>query len=162
MSFFNSLSIRIPLAMIGGVLYGLLAYYITVIMSFSAGLAISLGAFVFFFYLGSRLLILFSGIDSPYYSRGGKALSKQFDEKTSFYQTTQWVGRFFHYHDIALFIFLTVLSIVFLITLILDGANHRPMGTTIQDLWNTFIPIRGENFIDISPPLLNISQQVDK
>lgn len=141
MSFFNSISIRIPLAMIGGVLYGLLAYYITVIMSFSAGLAISLGAFVFFFYLGSRLLILFSGIDSPYFSRGGKAVSKQFDEKTSFYQTTQWVGRFYHYHDIALFVFLVAISIAFLITLIIDWLGNKPIGNTIQNLWDVLIPL---------------------
>lgn len=135
MGFFNSISIRIPLAMIGGVLYGLLAYYITVIMSFSAGLAISLGAFVFFFYLGSRLLILFSGIDSLYFSRGGKAVSKKFDEKTSFYQTTQWVGRFYHYHDIALFVFLVLIALTFLISLILAWSESKPFGKMIQDLF---------------------------
>jgi hypothetical protein len=141
MSFFNSLSIRIPLAIIGGILYGLLTYHIITLLELSSQFAIFTGVIVFLFYIGSRFLILFSGIDSPYYSRGGKAISKQLYEKTSFYQTTQWVGKFYHYHDIVLFIFLTLTAIVFLITLVIDGLGSKPVGSTIQSLLNAFIPL---------------------
>lgn len=127
MSFFNSLSIRIPLAIIGGILYGLLTYSIIILLDLPSQLAISTGVVVFLFYLGSRLLILFSGIDSPYYSRGVRGVRKPPNEKSSFYLTAQWVGRFYHYHDIALFIFLTVTAIVFLITLIIDGLGNKPI-----------------------------------
>jgi hypothetical protein len=85
MGFFNSLSTRIPLAVIGGILYGLLTYLIVILLNLASEFAILAALFVFLFYLGSRLLILFSGIDSPYYSKGGKDTSKQLYEKTSFY-----------------------------------------------------------------------------
>src|SRR3990170_8613372 len=136
MSFFNSLSIRIPLAIIGGILYGALTYTVVVLLNLSSELAISAAIIVFLFYLGSRLLILFSGINTLYYSRGEKTASKSFLENTSFYQTTQWVGKFYHYHDILLFIFLAVLSIAFLISLIIDWSGHKPIGDTIRNLWN--------------------------
>jgi len=141
MSFFNSLSIRIPLAIIGGILYALLTYQIIILLNLSPQLALFAAVFVFLFYFGSRLLILFSGIDSPYYYRRGKAIAKQVYEKTSFYQTTQWVGKFYHDHDIVLFVFLTVTAIVFLITLIIDGLGSKPFGSTIQSLLNPFIPL---------------------
>ncbi len=133
MSFFNSLSIRIPLAMIGGVLYGILTYAIVLTLNFPAQTAIGAGLLVFFLYLGSRLLVLFSGIDTPYYSKGRKG---SLFENTPFYQTAQWVGKFYHYHDAVLFAFLVILAIVFVISLTMDGIENRPFGQTIQDLWN--------------------------
>ena len=72
MNFFNSLTIRIPLAVIGGILYGLLTYAIVLTLNFPAQIGIGAGLLVFFLYLGSRLLILFSGIDAPYYSKKRK------------------------------------------------------------------------------------------
>ncbi|MBS3905898.1 MAG: hypothetical protein KGZ49_02570 [Syntrophaceae bacterium] len=133
LSFFNSLSIRIPLAVIGGVLYGLLTYAIVLTLNFPAQIGIGAGLLVFFLYLGLRLLVLFSGIDTPYYSKERKGSPY---ENTVFYQTAQWVGKFYHYHDIVLFAFLVILAIVFVISLIMDGIENRPWGQTIQDLWN--------------------------
>jgi hypothetical protein len=139
MSFFNSLSIRFPLAIIGGTLYGALTYRIVVLLNRSSELAIFGGIIVFLFYLGSRLLLLFSGIDSPYYSKVTKGVSRPPIETGSFYQTSQWVGKFYHYHDILLFIFLTVLSMTFLTSLIIDWSGKRPIGDTIQNLLSAFI-----------------------
>jgi len=136
MGFFNSLSIRIPLAIIGGILYGALTYTIAIFLDLPSEFAISAAIVVFLFYLGSRLLILFSGIDSPYYSRGRKEDSMSPFENTAFYLTTQWVGKFYHYHDVVLFIFLTIIAVVFLISLILDWSDQKPIGDTIQDIWD--------------------------
>jgi hypothetical protein len=136
MSFFNSLSTRIPLAVIGGILYSFLTYYIIILLDLSSQFAISAAIFVFLFYFGSRLLILFSGIDSPYYSRRGRGIPKPPIEKNSFYSTTQWVGKFYHYHDVALFTFLMAISIVFLISLMIDWSGSKPFGHTIQNLLN--------------------------
>ena len=139
MGLFNSLSTRIPLAIIGGILYSLLAYYILILLDLPSQSA-ALGAiFVFLFYVVSRLLILFSGINSPYYSKGEKAIPKQLSEKDSFYQTTQWVGKFYSYHDTVLFIFLALFAICFLISLGVDWWSGMPLGRTAQDLWNSFI-----------------------
>jgi hypothetical protein len=90
MGFFNSLSIRIPLAIIGGILYGALTYSIVVLLVLSSELAISAAIVVFLFYLGSRLLILFSGINSPYYSKMKRGVPNPPIETNSFHQTTQW------------------------------------------------------------------------
>lgn len=136
MSFFNSLSTRIPLAVIGGILYSLLTYSIIVLLDLSSQFAISASVLVFLFYLGSRFLILFTGIETPYFSKGKKDIPKQLFEKTSFYQTSQWVGKFYHYHDIVLFVFLTVTAIVFLISLIIDWSGNKPLGNMIQNLLN--------------------------
>lgn len=133
MGFFNSLIIRISLAIIGGVLYGLLTYAIVLTLNFPAQIAIGAGLLVFFLYLGSRLLVLFSGIDTPYYSKERKGSPY---ENTAFYQTAQWVGKFYHYHDAVLFAFMVILAIVFVISLIMDGIESRPLGQTIRDLWN--------------------------
>ncbi len=119
--------------MIGGVLYGILTYAIVLTLNFPAQTAIGAGLLVFFLYLGSRLLVLFSGIDTPYYSKGRKG---SLFENTPFYQTAQWVGKFYHYHDAVLFAFLVILAIVFVISLTMDGIENRPFGQTIQDLWN--------------------------
>jgi hypothetical protein len=139
MGFFNSLSIRITLALIGGILYSLLAYNIIILLDLSSEFAIFTMVFIFLFYLGSRLLILFSRIDSPYYSKRRGSISYQLYEKTSFYQTAQWVGKFYHYHDIVLFAFLSLTAIVFLISLVMDWSGNKPLGETIQNLWNAFI-----------------------
>ncbi len=140
MSFFNSLSIRIPLAVVGGILYAILTYSIVVFLNLPSPLAMGASSVVFLFYLGSRFLILFFGIDTSYYSKGEKSSSRQFYENTSFYQTAQWVGKFYHYHDIALFIFLSIIAILFLISLMIDGLRNRSIGDTLQILLKDFIP----------------------
>jgi hypothetical protein len=140
MDFFNSLSIRITLAVIGGILYSLLTYYIAILLDLPSEFAIFAMVFVFLFYLGSRLLILFSGIDSPYYSKGRKVVSEQIDVKSPFYQTAQWVGKFYQYHDVVLFAFLSVIAIVFLISLVMDWSGDKPLGKTIQNLFNVIFP----------------------
>ena len=132
MGFFNSLTVRIPLAIIGGILYGLLTYGIFLALDLSQQTATAAGLLVFFLYLGSRLLILFSGIDTPYYSKERKGSPY---ENTAFYKTAQWVGKFYHYHDTVLFIFLALLSIVFLISLVADGIGNKFFGQTIHHLW---------------------------
>jgi hypothetical protein len=141
MDFFNSLLIRITLAVIGGIFYAFLAYRIVMFLNLSYEFVILAAGFVYLFYLSSRLLLLFSGIDSPYYSRGGKGPSKTPTEKNSFHSTAQWVGKFYHNHDIALFIFLGILSILFLISLVMDGIAGTPSGNTIQNLWNALLPM---------------------
>ena len=141
MGFFNSLSIRITLAVIGGILYSLLAYNIIIILDLSSEFVIFATVLVFLFYLSSRLLILFSGIDSPYYSKRGKGFSKQLYVKSSFYQTTQWVGKFYHYHDIVLLAFLSLIAVVFLISLLVDWSGNKPLGNMIQNLLNILFPM---------------------
>jgi len=139
MEFFNSLLIRFTLAVIGGIFYAFLTYMIAMFLKLSYEFVIVAAVFVYLFYLSSRLLLLFSGIDSPYYSKKGKRPSKLTSEKNSFYTTAQWVGKFYHYHDIALFLFLGILSIAFLISLAMDGLRGNPFGETIQDLWNALL-----------------------
>lgn len=134
MAFFNSLSIRLTLAIIGGMLYGLLAYAIVLTLKFPIQVAVGMGFIVFLLYLGSRFLILFSGIDTPYYSKERKGSPY---EHTVFYQTAQWVGKFYHYHDVILFAFLSLLAIGFIISLIMDGIENRPLGQTIRGLWDS-------------------------
>jgi hypothetical protein len=141
MDFFNALLIRFTLAVIGGIFYAFLTYMITMFLNFSYEFVIVASVFVYLFYLSSRLLLLFSGIDSPYYSKGGRGLYKTPSEKNYFYTTAQWVGKFYHHHDIALFIFLGMVSIFFLITLAIDGLGEKPFGETMQNLWNALFPI---------------------
>jgi hypothetical protein len=137
MGFFNSLTVRIPLAVVGGILYGLLIYAISRFLNFPQKIAVAAELIVFFLYLGSRLLILFSGIDTPFYSRGRKGSSL---ENTPFYHTAQWVGRFYHYHDMVLFAFLTLVSVLFLISLVMDGLGGKPFGDTIRNLLDALTP----------------------
>jgi hypothetical protein len=139
MDFFNSLLIRITLAVIGGIFYAFLTFKIVIFLHPSYEFAILPAVFVYLFYLSSRLLLLFSGIDSPYYSRRGKGPSKKPTERNSFYVTAQWVGKFYHRHDIVLFVFLGLLSVVFLISLALDAVWGKPFGNAIQDLWGIFL-----------------------
>ena len=141
MGYFNSFSTRIPLALVGAILYSLLTYSIILILNLSIEWAIFASIFVFLFYFGSRLVILFSGVDSPYYSRKGKVISKDESEKDPFCRTTRWVGTFYHYHDFALFGFLVAIAIVFLVTLIIDGSAGKPVGYTIENLWNTLLSL---------------------
>ncbi len=141
MDFFNSRLIRITLAVIGGIFYAFLTYRIVIFFHFSYELVTVAVAFVYLFYLSSRLLLLFSGIDSAYYSSGRKGSSKTSHGKNSFYTTAQWVGKFYHNHDVVLFMFLGILSLVFLVTLVIDGFGGNPLGETIQNLWNTLLPI---------------------
>jgi hypothetical protein len=141
MKFFNSLLIRFTLAVIGGIFYALLTYMIGMFLKLSYEFVIVAAVFVYLFYLSSRLLLLFSGIDSPYYSKGGKRSSKTPSENNSFYTTAQWVGKFYYYHDSALFLFLGILSMVFLISLAIDGLRGNPFGDTIQNLWNALLLI---------------------
>ena len=129
------------MAMVGGIFYGLLTQTITRLLGFSSELAVIAAFIVFFFYLVSRFLLLFSGIHTPYYSKGGKTSSMDLYENTYFYQTAQWVGKFYHCHDMALFVFLALLSIVFIISLILDLSGNGPIGNTMQSLLSSFIPL---------------------
>jgi hypothetical protein len=129
------------MAMVGGIFYGLFTQTITRLLGFSSELAVIAAFIVFFFYLVSRFLLLFSGIHTPYYSKGGKTSSMDLYENTYFYQTAQWVGKFYHCHDMALFVFLALLSIVFIISLILDLSGNGPIGNTMQSLLNSFIPL---------------------
>jgi hypothetical protein len=126
------------MAMVGGIFYGLLTQTITHLLGFSSELTVIAAFIVFFFYLVSRFLLLFCGIHTPYYSKGGKTSPFDLYENTHFYQTAQWVGKFYHYHDIALFVFLALLSIAFLISLLFDGMGNKPFGQTIQSLLNVF------------------------
>jgi hypothetical protein len=141
MGFFNSLLIRITLAVLGGILYALLTYALILFLNLSSPLAILAASFIYLLYLGSRLLLLFSGIDSPYYRRERKELSRPPPEKHSFQEAAQWVGKFYHQHDVVLFAFLGILALVFLISLVVDGLGGSPLGETIQNLWNTLLPI---------------------
>jgi hypothetical protein len=141
MGFFNSLLIRITLAVLGGGLYALLTYALILSLNLSSPLAHLAAFVVYLLYLGSRLLLLFSGIDSPFFLRGKKGTSKTPPEKNSFQEAAQWVGKFYHQHDIVLFVFLIILSIAFLGSLVMDGLGGNPFGETIQNLWNTLLPI---------------------
>jgi len=134
MSFFNALSIRISLAIIGGILYGLLTRALVLTLDLPLQAAMGAAFLVFLLYLGSRLLILFSGINTLYYSRERKGSPY---ENTVFYQTAQWVGKFYHYHDLVLFCFLTLVSVLFLTSLLMDGLGNKPFGETIRNLWAT-------------------------
>ena len=140
MGFFNSLLIRITLAVIGGVFYAFLTYLIVVFLNLSYEFVILTAVFVYLFYLGSRLLLLFSGIDSPYFLRARKGPSRTLPEKNSFHDAAQWVGKFYHLHDVVLFILLGILSILFLVSLFMDGLGRQPFGDTIQSLWNFLLP----------------------
>jgi hypothetical protein len=151
MGFFNSLLIRITLAVLGGVLYALLTYALILALDLSSPLGILAASLVYLLYLGSRLLLLFSGTDSPYYRRAKKGPSTLPPEKNSFQEAAQWVGKFYHQHDVALFAFLGILAVVFLISLVLDGLGGTPLGETIQNLWNTLLPISSSSSIPSNP-----------
>lgn len=135
MTFLNHLPNRVVLALVGGLLYGLLTYCLLTWLEVSLPLNISISGLVFLFYFGSRLLLLFSGVTTLYYS--GKKNLKKFYEETPFYRTAQWVGKFYYYHDFVLFGFLILLCLVFMISLILDLLNHQPLG----HLFNSFIEL---------------------
>ena len=141
MGFFNSLSIRITLAVLGGALYALLTYALLHSLNLSSPLPVLAALFVYLLYLGSRYLLLLSGIDSPYYRRERDGSAKTPPEKTSFQEAAQWVGKFYHQHDVVLFVFLVLLSLVFLISIGIDRFRGNSLGRTIQDLWNILWPL---------------------
>jgi len=141
MGFFNSLLIRITLAVLGGILYALLTYALILSLNLSSSLALLAAFLVYLLYLGSRLLLLFSGIDSAYYRRVRKGPSKTVPEGNAFQDAAQWVGKFYQQHDVVLFAFLGIMAVVFLISLVLDGLGGSPFGETIHNLWNTLFPI---------------------
>jgi hypothetical protein len=122
------------LAVIGGILYGALTYAIVHLLELPSEIALFAGLVVFTFYLASRLLILFSGIDTAYYTRIKRATSKPPYENTPFYQTAQWVGKFYHAHDRVLFVFLMLICLSFLISLAMDLTGEKPLGETIRSL----------------------------
>jgi len=128
-TFLNHLPNRVALALIGGILYALLTYCLLGFFEISGRFSLAMSGIVFLLYFGSRLVLLFSGINTLYYSRG-KDLRK-FYEGTSFYSVAQWVGRFYYYHDLALFGFLILLCLVFIFSLILDLLHHQPLGHTL-------------------------------
>jgi hypothetical protein len=142
MTFFNSLLIRITLAVIGGVFYAFLTYWIVLSLRLPYEFLILASVFVYLSYLSSRLLLLFSGIDSPYYSKGRGMPSKPSLKEIHFYETAQWVGKFYHWHDLVLFVFLGILSIAFLISIVVDGLNGSPFGDTVRNLGDMILSIR--------------------
>ncbi|MCX8118652.1 MAG: hypothetical protein N3G78_12055 [Desulfobacterota bacterium] len=135
MGFFNALTVRISLGIIGGGLYGLLAYGLVRLLGAPSGAALSVGFLTFAFYVGSRLLLLFSGVDTPYYSKPGRDSEP---EKTPFHQAAQRIGRFYHYHDLLLFAFLTLVALGFLLSLAVDGFQGKPFGQTFFDFVHPF------------------------
>jgi len=141
---FNSLITRILLAIIGGILYALLTYQIITLLGLPE-LAVLGEVFVFLLYFGSRMLILLSGINTPYYSKVRKDTQSSLFLNDSFYHTTQWVAKFYHYHDIALFAFLVAISLSLLITLMMDWAGAKPFGSSFQNIFNSLILI--DNFV---------------
>ena len=141
MGFFNSLLIRITLAVIGGICYAFLTYWIVLLLKPPYEFAILASVFVYLSYLGSRLLLLFSGIDSPYYSKGRKKPLNPSVQENHFYDTAQWVGKFYHWHDLVLFVFLGILSIAFLVSLVIDGLSGSPFGNTIRNLGDMILPV---------------------
>jgi hypothetical protein len=94
MGFFHSLLIRITLAILGGILYALLTYALILSLNLSSSLALLAASLVYLLYLGSRLLLLFSGIDSPYYPRERKGPSRPPLAKNSFQEAARWWGNF--------------------------------------------------------------------
>ncbi len=140
MGFFNSLHIRITLAVIGGIFYAFLTYLIVTFLKLPYKFVALVSGLVTLFYLGSRLLLLFSGIDTPYYSKGRKMPPTTSMKENYFYETAQWVGKFYHQHDLVLFVFLGILSVLFLISLVIDGLSGSPFGNTIRNLWNRCVP----------------------
>jgi len=128
------------LAVVGGIFYTFLTYSIVKLLNLPYEFVILASVLVYLFYVSSRLLLLFSGIDSPYYSKGRKLPPKSSLKENYFYDTAQWVGKFYHQHDLVLFVFLGILSIVFLVCLVMDGLNGSPFGNTIRNLWNTLLP----------------------
>lgn len=140
MGFFNSLLIRMTLAVIGGIFYAFLTYLIVKLLNLPYEFVILASVLVYLLYVSSRLLLLFSGMDSPYYSKGRKLLPKASGKENYFYDTAQWVGKFYHQHDLVLFVFLGILSVAFLMSLVMDGLSGSPFGNTILNLWNTLLP----------------------
>jgi len=140
MDFFNSLLIRMTLAVIGGIFYAFLTYLIVKLLNLPDAFVILASVLIYLFYVSSRLLLLFSGIDSPYYSRGRKLPPKASPRENYFYHTAQWVGKFYHRHDFVLFLFLGALSLVFLVSLVIDGLSGSPFSNTIRNLWNALLP----------------------
>lgn len=134
--FFNALPIRMALAIIGGFLYGLLTYLLLRLPGCPSGISLTAGLSVAVLYLGSRCLLLFSGMNTPYYSKEGNVPA---EGMTSFHQTAQWVGRFYHYHDVGLFIFLTLVALGFVLSLIMDGLSGKPLGQTFFDFLDPFV-----------------------
>jgi hypothetical protein len=122
------------MAVVGGIFYGLLTQAIALLLGLSSELAIFAASVVFLFYLASRFLLLFSGVNTLYYSKAKKAGSTELYENTYFYQTAQWVGKFYHYHDRVLFVFLILICLSFLISLTMDLTGNKPFGDTIRSL----------------------------
>jgi len=55
----------------------------------------------------------------------------EFFKNTHSCKVAQWVGKFYPYHDIVLFIFWIIISVGFLISLIFDWLRNKPIGHTI-------------------------------
>jgi len=138
-SLFNSLSTRIPLALIGGIFYGLLIHFILSFVSFS-GWAMPVSILVFVLYVASRLLLLFSGMPTPYYSKRKGTLSQSLPGHHPFHERSALIGGFYHYHDIALLLAMGIIGIGFMISLFIDGFSGQPLGTAFQHLRQTLLP----------------------
>jgi hypothetical protein len=124
------------MAVLGGILYGLLTQAIALLLGLSSELAIFAASVVFLFYLASRFLLLFSGVNTLYYSKAKKTGWTELYEDTSFYKTAQWVGKFYHAHDMVLLVFLILICLSFLISLTMDLIGNRSFGDTIRSLFD--------------------------
>jgi len=127
------------MALVGGIFYGLLTQTMTLVLGSSSEFALVAAFIVFFFYLVSRFLLLFSGVNTPYYSKAKNTGSTELYENTSFYQTARWVGKFYHHHDTVLFVFLILVCLSFLISLTMDLIGNKPFGDTIRSLFDHVI-----------------------
>ena len=127
------------MAVVGGIFYGLLTQAIALLLGLSSKLALFAASIVFLFYVASRFLLLFSGVNTLYYSKAKKTGSTELYENTSFYQTAQWVGKFYHHHDTVLFVFLILICLSFLISLTMDLIGNKPFGDTIRSLFDHVI-----------------------
>jgi len=136
---FNSLSIRILLALIGGIFYGLLVHAILSFVSFS-GWALPVTILASVLYVASRLLLLFSGIPTPYYSKRKGSLFQSLSEHHPFRKRAALIGDFYHYHDIALCIVMGIIGVGFIVSLFIDGFRGQFMGATFRYLRQTLLP----------------------
>ncbi len=62
------------MALVGGIFYGLLTQTIGLLLGLSSELALVTALLVFLFYLVSRFRLLFSGVNTPYYSKAKRTI----------------------------------------------------------------------------------------
>jgi len=120
MGFSIPLLIRITLAVLGGVLYALLAYALILSPIFLLH-SLSWLHFLSIFSTSAQDFFSFFLESTPLLSTERKGPSRPSPEKNSFQEAAQWVGKFYHQHDVVLIVFSGILSITFLVSVIMDG-----------------------------------------